>query len=122
MLERQQVGAEARQRVALGPGHRLRFLRIALGEARVEERHDRNVETVEPYHRHIARIAMIVERPRRRDDEIARMHRRALTIDRGVGAFALDHHAQRGLGVAMAGRNFARKDELQTGVQAVGDR
>ena len=122
VVERQQVGAVARLRVAFGLRDRLRRLGIALHEARVEERDDRDVEAVEPHHRLIARVAVVVPRPGRRDDEVAGMHRDALAVDRGIRAGAFDHEAQRRLRVAVARRDFAGHDELQAGIEAVRDR
>ena len=46
----------------------------------------------------------------------------ALAVDRGIGALALDHEAQRRLRVAMAGRDLAGQDELQPRVERVRDR
>ena len=122
VLERQHVGAIARQGIAFGPGDRLHLLRIALGEARVEKRHQRNIEAVEPDDGLLARIAVVVERPRRRDDEVTRMHGGPLTVDGGICAFAFDDKAQRRLAVTVTRRNLAGQDQLQAGVQAVGDR
>jgi hypothetical protein len=52
-------------------------------------------------------------------DEIARLHGRALTIDGGVGTAAFDNEAQRGLAVAVCGRDLARQDQLQPGIKAL---
>ena len=65
---------------------------------------------------------MVVKRPRWRDDEVARMHGGPLTVDGGIRAFTFDDKAQRRLGVAVARRNLAGQDQLQAGVQTVGDR
>jgi hypothetical protein len=94
---------------------------IMLAECRIEQIDDRHVETVEPDHGLVARIAMVVIGPRRRQDEIARVHGGALAIDGRVGAAAFDDEPQRGGGMTMATCRFARKNELQPGVQAVGD-
>src|SRR5216684_3106175 len=64
VLERQHVGAVARERVAFGPGDRLHLLGIALGEARIKERYQRNIEAIEPDDGLLARVAVIVKRPR----------------------------------------------------------
>ena len=58
---------------------------------------------------------------RRRDDEVAGFHRSALAIDGGVGALALEHEAQRGLAVAMGGRDVARHHHLNAGIERGGD-
>ncbi len=65
--------------------------------------------------------AVIVPGPGRRDDEIAGVHRRALAIDGGIGAAALDHKTQRRLRVAVRRRDLARQDQLQPGEQRAGD-
>ena len=69
----------------------------------------------------VARVAVIVVGPRRRQDEIAGVHRRPLAVDGGVGAGALDDEAQRRGGVPMARRDLAGQDQLQAGVQALRD-
>ena len=88
-------------------------------ELRGEGLHDADVEAVHPYHRLVAWV--VVPGPRRRDDEVTRVHRGALAVDRGVRARALDDEAQRRLRVAVARRNFAGKDELQPGIEALRD-
>jgi hypothetical protein len=60
---------------------------------------------------------MVVPGHRRRDDEVARLHRGALAVDGGVGALAFEHEAQRRLAVAMRRRNIARDDHLNAGKQ-----
>ena len=120
-VHRHQVHAVAGQRVAFGPGVGLRLRRALLGEAGVEEAHQRDVEAVEPDHRLVAVVAVVVEGPRRRDDEVAVAHRRALAVDGRVGALAVEHQAQRRLAVAVRRRHLARQDQLQPGVERLGD-
>ena len=60
---------------------------------------------------------MIVPGSRRRDDEIAWMHRRALAVHGGVRAFAIDDEAQRRLRVPVARRHFAGQDQLQAAIE-----
>ena len=67
-------------------------------------------------------VAVVVPGPGRGDDEIARLHRGALAVDRGIGAVPLDDEAQRRLRVAMRRRDLARHDQLQPGEQRAGDR
>ena len=122
VIERKHVGAETGQRIAFGAGDWLQLLRMTLGESCIEERHHRDVEAVEPDHGRVARIAVIVKSPRRRDDEVSGMHRRALAVDRGIRAFAFDDEAQRRLRVPVARRDLAGKDELQPRVEAMSDR
>ena len=50
------------------------------------------------------------------------MHGRALAIDRGVGTFAFHDKPQRRLRMAVAGRDLAGQDQLQSRVEAMGDR
>ena len=69
----------------------------------------------------VARVAVIVVRPRRRQDEVARVHRRALAVDGGVGALSLDDEPKRRGGVAVGARDFAGQDQLQARVQALRD-
>src|SRR5690349_17869004 len=97
--ERGETIAEASAGGAFASDHGLHFFRIDLVELRAEELDDADVEAVHPYHRLAPRVAVIVEGPRRRDDEIAWVHGRALAIDGGVGAGALDDEAQRRLAV-----------------------
>jgi hypothetical protein len=59
-----------------------------------------------------------MKRPGRREDEIARLHRDSLAVNRRIGAFACEDELQRGRGVAMAVRDLAGQDELQAGVEA----
>ena len=106
-INRQQIIAEARGAVALGPSHRLHYGGRLLGKACAQQFDDLDVEAVQPDHRLLCIVAMIVPRPGGCDDEIARLHRRALAIDRGVGAVTLNDEAQRRLRVAMSRRDFA---------------
>ena len=87
-----------------------------LGEAGVEEAHHRDVQAVEPDDRIAAVVAVVVVRPRRRDDEVAEAHRRPLAVDGRVRAFAVEDEAKRRLRVPVRGRHFAGQDELQAGV------
>ena len=124
MLEshRQQVVRVARRAVALRLEHGLRALPEVLGEGRTEQADDRDVQSVQPDDRlggavH-AFVAVVVPGPGRRDDEVARVHRGALAVDRGVGAAAVQDEAKRRLGVPVARCHLAGQDQLQPGVQA----
>ena len=66
-----------------------------LGEAGVEMIDGRDVEAVHPHDGRIARIAVIVVHPRWRQNEITGLHRRPLTVNRGVGALPFDDQPQR---------------------------
>ena len=121
VLERQQIGAETALRIALGLGYRLHRARVMFGEAGVEHVDDRNIQAVQPDDRLVARVAVVVVGPRRRQNEVARVHRRPLAIDGGVGALTLDDQPKRGGGVAVGAGDFAGQDELQPGVQTLRD-
>jgi hypothetical protein len=60
--------------------------------------------------------------PRRRDDEIAGMHRGALAVHGGIRAASFDDEAQRRLRMAMARRDFTRQEQLQAAIEAAGNR
>ncbi len=92
-----------------------------LGEGGVEEIDRRHVEHVEPDHRLLGRIAVIVRSPVRRDHEIAAAHDGLLALDRGVSAIAVEHETDRRSGVPVRGRDLARKDQLQTGIERLRD-
>ena len=117
MIDGQQVRSVARLRIADGARDRLLVLVVMLGERRVEELDDRDVEPVEPEHRLVGLVAVVVPGHRRRDDEVAVVHRRAFAVDGGVGAVALEDEAQRALAVPMCGRDLARKHQLDAGVE-----
>ena len=101
LIDGQQVRAVARLRIADGTRDRLLVLVVMLGKRRVEELDDRDVEPVEPEHRLVGLVAVVVPRHRRRDDEVAVVHRRAFAVDGGVGAVPLEHEPQRVM-IAMA--------------------
>ena len=67
-----------------------------------------------------ALVAVVVPAHRRRDDEIARLHRALHAVHRRVGARALDDQPERGRRVVMAGRRLAGQDDLQARVQRGG--
>ena len=116
------VVAAAGEAAAFGACHLLRLAGVVLREAGVEEADHGNVQAIEPHHRRVGFVAVVVPGPARRDDEVARPHGRALAVHRGVGAGAFDDEAQRALRVAVAGRHLAGKDQLQAGVERLRDR
>ena len=81
----------------------------------------RHVEHVEPHHRLLARIAVVVRRPVGGDDEVAVLHLRLFAFDRGIGALAFQHEADGGGDVAMRVGNLAGQDQLDAGEQRIGD-
>ena len=64
-----------------------------------------------------ALVAVIVPRHRRRDDEVAVVHRRALAVHRRVRPAAFEHETQRALRVTVGRCDFAGQDELHAGVR-----
>src|SRR5690606_38604506 len=116
-IERQQPGAETGERVALRPRQGLALVIVFFAERRLEEPYDRHVEPVEPDARAIAFVAVVMERPGRRHDEVAEAHRGALATNRGIGALTLEHEAQRRRRVPMRWRRLSREDELQPGIE-----
>ena len=81
-------------------------------ERRVEELHDRDIQTVEPEHRRRALVAVVVPGHRRRDDEVAVVHERAFAVDGRVRAVALEDEPECALGVPVGGRDLARQQVL----------
>jgi hypothetical protein len=76
---------------------------MMLSKTSIEDVHEWKVESVHPYRGRVAGISVIVIRPRRRQDEIARLHRRSFTFNGGVGAGAFDHETQGRCGMPMVG-------------------
>ena len=69
----------------------------------------------------VARVAVIVIRPRRRQDEVARVHRRPLAVPRPCRRrCASSTKRMRRLRVTVAVRHLARQDQLQAGIEAAG--
>ena len=108
-----------------GLGHGLLFRRAVFGKAGVEKTQHRNVEPVEPDHRriglHLADMAVVMPGPARRDDEVAGFHLRALAVYCRERAVPLNDEAQRALRMAVAGRDFARHDDLQARIERLRD-
>ncbi|KAG1361630.1 hypothetical protein G6F61_014249 [Rhizopus arrhizus] len=125
MAHRRHVVAEAGHAVAFGPRDGLGGLRVVLGNAGVQEAQQRNVQAVQPHHGCAALggfgVAVVAPGPGRRDDEVARVHGGALAVDGRIGAASFHDEAQRGLRVAVAGRDLAGQDQLQAGIQALRD-
>ncbi len=69
-------------------------------------------QSIEPQHRAVAFVFVIVVAPRRREDQIAGLHPTALAVGAGVGAFALDDDAQRRRCVVVRQSGFAGKYQL----------
>ena len=118
---RQHARAVAHQRVlVVAPGVLLLVVEM-LVEARLEEIDRRHVEHVEPDHRLLRGVAVVVDGPVRRQHEVARRHDGLLAVDLGVGALAVEDEADRRRGVAVRRRDLARQDELQAGIERLRD-
>ena len=81
----------------------------------------RHIEHVEPHHRLLAGVAMIVRRPVGGDDEVTVFHLRLLAFDGGVGALTFQHKANRGRNVLMRVGDLAGQDQLDAGEQRIRD-
>ena len=57
--------------------------------------HGRQIERIEPDHRPVAFMAMLVPQQRRRENQIAALHRQLFAVDDGVAALAFHHEAHR---------------------------
>ena len=121
MIDGQQVGAVTGRGISRRLGDRLLLLLVVLDEGSVEHLDDGDVEPVEPEHRLVGVVAVVVPGHVGGDDEIAGMHGRALAVDAGVGALALQHEAQRRLRVAVRARDLVGHHELHAGVERGGD-
>ncbi len=111
---------EARMTVELDGGvPRLRQRHLALGveleEHRVQGLHERDVEPVQPDHRSVGVIAVVVPGEARRQDEVARRHVDALPVDGRVGAVSLHDEADRRRRVTMGAGDLAGQEELDGG-------
>jgi hypothetical protein len=89
------------------------------GEVTRQHLPQRQVETVEPHHRTIAFIAVIVPFPRRREHHVAAFHHDLLAFDRREAAFALDDETQRERRVPVRARRFARQNRLDARVERI---
>src|SRR6266581_4284147 len=98
VLHRLHGVAELREVVAFGAAGVLSLLRTLFHELGIEQFDQRDVEAVHPYHRFSRRVAVVVESPRRRDDEVSNAHGYFFTVHRGVRALAEQDEA---LGVAV---------------------
>src|SRR5215831_422896 len=94
VLNRQHVRSVAQMRIAFRPRDSLCFFVIVTGEAGVEHVHHWQIESVEPYHRFVSGVAVVVKGPGWCQDEIAGMHCGAFTVDSCVTAIAFDDETQ----------------------------
>src|SRR6476660_3317057 len=100
--------------VAGRTGYLLLVLVRSFGEGCVEELHHWNIEPIEPEHRLVGFVGMIMPGHRRCDDEVAGLHRGLLAVNSGKCAFALQDEAQRRLAVPMRHRRGSPSARRQT--------
>ena len=82
---------------------------------------DRQVEYIEPDHRLIGIVAVIVPGPGWRDDKVTRPHAGLLAVHRRIGTLAVENITQGRLAVAVRRRDLAGQDQLPAAVEHVGD-
>ena len=92
--------------------HLLRQVGMVLEEDRLERDHQRQVEPVEPDHRLVAVVVVVVPLPVRGEDQVARLHLAGVAVDGRVDARARHHEADRGGRVPVGGRALTRAEEL----------
>ncbi len=85
---------------------------MVLEEARVERSDDRQVEAVEPEHRLVAVVRVVVERPRRREHQVAGVHVACIAIDGRPHAAAFEDEADGRRRVPVGGRPLVRTERL----------
>jgi hypothetical protein len=95
------------------------LLMIRLGKIDRDTLEQRQIQAVEPNHRSFAFMAVIVERPGRREDHVALFHVNLLTFHGGEASASFDNVAQGESDVFVSRRGFARVDHLQSGIQRV---
>src|SRR5262249_59520960 len=76
---------------------------------------ERHVERIEPHDRFGPLMDMLMPGPRRREDEIALLHRTSLAIDDRGRARALEYETQGIHRMAVRSRLLARKQNLDVG-------
>ncbi len=79
--------------------------------------HERDVEAVDPGHGRVAGVVVAVERPARREQEVAAAHGHRVPVHDGPHALALDHEPEGVLGVPVLGRGLVRAQVLDGGPQ-----
>ena len=99
----------------------MNFLTVRLSETRIQKVDDRYVQSVHPHDGFVARVSMIVVRPARRKNKIARSHVGSFAFHGCVRSLAFDDESQRRGRVPVSSRNLSRQDQLQTCIQAVAD-
>jgi hypothetical protein len=82
---------------------------------------ERDVQTVQPHDWLAALVAMVVPGPDRGGQKIPLLHDRFFPADRAVAGLALDDEADGRRGVVMGAGDLAGQNELDAGIQGVGD-
>ena len=97
----------------------LSCLVVLFMEPGLEHPHQRGIKSIQPDHRRIGVVGVVVPAPVGRQDKIARKHRNALAIHNGIAAPALDDQAKRRRGMPVGPGNLARHHDLDVGDERV---
>src|SRR3989454_541139 len=100
----------------------LRLPMVLLVEPGLQHTHQRGVQAIEPDHRLIGVVRMVVPRPIGGQHEVTRVHGNAVTVYDRVAALALDDQAQRRGRMAMGAGDLAGHHDLEIGHQRVARR
>ena len=92
-------------------------VRMGFGEDRAKLADQRDVEPVEPDHRDVAVMAVIVPHPGRGEDQVADFHISLFAVDGGIGTGTLDDETQCAGRMTVCRRDFARHDELEPSIE-----
>ena len=92
--------------------HLLLHVGVVLEEDRLERHHQRQVEPVEPDHRLVPVVVVVVPLPVRGEDQVAGLHLAGVAVDRRVDARAGHDEADRGRRVTVGRRALARPEVL----------
>ena len=117
VINGQHVHAEARETVAGRALDGVFIVRITFRKRGVKEPDDRNIQPVEPDHRGVGMVAVVVPGHWRCDDEITVLHQSAFAIDRSVCTGTVKHEPQRRLAMAVGRGHLARQYQLQPGIK-----
>ncbi len=88
-----------------------------LEESRVQLGDERDVEAVEPGHRLVGDVLVLVEGPARRQQQVTAAHRHRVPVDVGPHTLAVDDEPEGSLAVAVRGGDLARAQVLDRGPQ-----
>jgi hypothetical protein len=106
--------AELSVAFALRLVHGLRLALDAVGS--VDAVDQRQVQRIEPYHRPLARVTMLVPQARRCENQVAFLHRQFLARYHGKPALPFDNEADSRWRVPVVRRRFAGQDELHADI------